>query len=263
LMARPASTSICVIAFGMGSSYRSSLMDGLNTEAVELVPSVPGMFKDFYPDASQYTGNARGNIVIADGRNFLELTAHKYDLLIVDPPPPMNSSGTAVLFSQEFYQAAKARLNPGGVMLEWEYNGQTVADMRSQVRTFQSVYAHVTLIMSMRTNENGVLMMGSDSPIELKSEGMQAVLNKPGVLADLSGAPDSPAGVATAAQWQSYILSHVWLSDSGASQFAAGGTLITDDNPYTEYDMLRHILGPVSPGATEVELLKAMPRQAP
>jgi hypothetical protein len=127
------------------------------------------------------------------------------------------------------------------------------------------VFAHVTLVLSMRDqgNKNGVLMLGSDSPIELTASGIQNVLQKPGVVADLSGAPDSPSGIDTSAQWQKYILDQVWISDARAAEFAAGSPLITDDNPYTEYDLLRHLLGPASPPATSEALLQAMPRQAP
>jgi spermidine synthase len=260
LMARPRATSMCVIAFGMGSGFHSAMMDGLTTEAVELVPTVPGMFGNFFPDADQVVADPKGSIVIADGRNFLELTAHKFDLMIVDPPPPMNSSGTAVLFSREFYQAGRSRLNAGGVMLEWEYNGQTVSDMRSHVRTFRSVFAHVTLVFS---RSAGLFMLGSDEPIDLGPTGIQEVLSKPGVLDDLRGAPDSPGGIESAAQWQDFILGNVWISDAAVDAFGASGTLITDDRPYTEYDFLRHLLAPNSPQATQAELLKAMPRQIP
>lgn len=260
LMARPGATSMCVIAFGMGSGFHSALIDGLTTEAVELVPTVPGMFGNFFSDARQVMANPKGSIVIADGRNFLELTTHKFDLMIVDPPPPMNSSGTAVLFSREFYQAGRSRLTDGGVILEWEYNGQSVSEMRSHVRTFRSVFAHVTLVFSQLY---GVYMLGSDKPIDLGPAGIQAVLSRPGVLDDLRSAPDSPVGVESAAGWQDLILGHVWISDAAVDEFAAGGTMITDDRPYTEYDLLRRLLGPDSPQATQTELLKVMPRQAP
>ena len=51
LMARPASTSALIICFGMGSAYRTALIAGLTVQGVELVPSVPGMFDFYYPDA--------------------------------------------------------------------------------------------------------------------------------------------------------------------------------------------------------------------
>jgi hypothetical protein len=260
LMARPGATSMCVIAFGMGSGFHSALIDGLTTEAVELVPTVPGMFGNFFSDAPQVMANPKGSVVIADGRNFLELTTHKFDLMIVDPPPPMNSSGTAVLFSREFYQAGRSRLTDGGVMLEWEFYGQTVSEIRSHVRTFRSVFPHVTLVFA---RGMGLFMLGSDKPIDLGPAGIQAVLSRPGVLDDLRGAPDSPAGIDSAAGWQDFILGHVWISDAAVDEFGAGGTMITDDRPYTEYDLLRHLLGPDSPQASEAELLKVMPRQTP
>jgi spermidine synthase len=259
LMMRPQAKSICVIAFGMGSSYRSALIDGLKADAVELVPSVLDMFGSFFPDADQVRANPNGHIYVADGRNFVELTKNTYDLLIVDPPPPIDSAGTGVLFSQEFYRAAKARLNPGGVMMEWEYDGQTVDELRSHAKTFKSVFKHVTLAF----DSVGVKMLGSDDPIDLTSDGMQSVLSRPGVIEDMSSAPDSPAGVTTPAQWQQWILDSLWISDSKVDEFAASGTLITDDHPYTEYNLLRHLLRPSSPQVSREELLTVMPKSTP
>ena len=51
LMLRPDSKTALTVAFGMGSAFRSALIAGLKTDAVELVPSVPMMFGFFYPDA--------------------------------------------------------------------------------------------------------------------------------------------------------------------------------------------------------------------
>lgn len=259
LMTRPDAKSMCIIAFGMGSSYRSALEAGLNVEAVELVPSVPGMFKYFYPDADQVLANPKGHVIVADGRNHVELTNHTYDLLMVDPPPPMNTSGTAVLFAQEFYSAAKARLNKGGVMMQWVFAGMTVDEFRSHARTFKSVFPHVTLVFSPMAQWSGVLMLGSDEPINVTSAGIQSVLTKPGVVNDLSTAVDSPTGITTASAWEQLILSNVWISDAKVEQFGASGQLVTDDRPYTEYDLLRHKFGPKSPPMTRDNLLAATP----
>jgi spermidine synthase len=261
LMTKPDAASMCVIAFGMGSSYRTALLGGLRVDAVELVPSVPGMMGNFFSDAISVESNPNGRILITDGRNHVDLTTRFYDLLIVDPPPPMNGSGTAVLFSQEFYASAKARLNPGGVMMQWEVVNQTVDELRSHVKTFRSVFEHVALVFS--PAGNGLMMLGSDDSIELSPAGIQSVLSRPGVVDDLSSAPDSPPGVTTAAAWQRETIDAVWLTAADVDNFAVGGTLITDDRPYTEYDLLRHFFGPKSPRATREALLLAVPRSAP
>ena len=260
LMARPQSKTICVVAFGMGSSFRSALLAGLQADGVELDPSVPGMFRYFHPDADQVMANPNGQVIVADGRNHVELTNKTYDLIMSDPPPPMNTSGTAVLFSQEMYQASKARLNKGGLMMQWVPYNMTVDEFRSHAKTFKSVFPHVTLVFSPMNPSNGVLMLGSEDPIDLTTAGMQSVLTKPGIVDDLSSAVDSPPGVKTADQWQQLILSNVWLSDSGVDKFGATGQLVTDDRPYTEFDLLRHRFGPKSPAMNKENLLAATPK---
>ena len=89
-----------VIAFGMGSSYRTGLILGQQVEGVELVPSVPEMFRWFYDDADAVLADPMGRLLIADGRNHVELTDRSFDVVVVDPPPPIESAGTGVLYSQ-------------------------------------------------------------------------------------------------------------------------------------------------------------------
>ncbi len=99
LIARPESERALVVAFGMGSAYRAALIAGLRTDAVELVPSVPEMFGWYYPDADEVLANPNGRVIIADGRNHLELTDERFDIIVTDPPPPIESSGAAVISS--------------------------------------------------------------------------------------------------------------------------------------------------------------------
>ena len=93
LIARPDAERVLVVAFGMGTAFRSALIAGLQTDAVELVPSVPKMFGYYYPDADAVLADPNGQVIVADGRNHLELTTERYDIIVTDPPPPIESSG--------------------------------------------------------------------------------------------------------------------------------------------------------------------------
>jgi spermidine synthase len=243
LMLRPQSTSALTVAFGMGSSYRTALRAGLQVEAAELVPSVPKMFGQFYPDASLVLADPRGRVVIADGRNHVELTARRYDIIVTDPPPPIESSGVSVISSQEYYQAGRNRLNPGGVMMQWVPNGQTVDEFKAHIRTFRSVFTNV--LIAFGPGGYGFLMLGSDEPMALSDDAMIGVLRRPNVLDDLSSAYDSPES--TEAGWVQRIHALLWIQGDEVARFAGDGPLITDDRPLPEYFLLRRLFGPPSP----------------
>ena len=46
----------------------------------------------------------------------------------------------SVISSREFYAAPAARLNPGGVMMQWVPYGQTLDEFRAHVRSFRGVF---------------------------------------------------------------------------------------------------------------------------
>ncbi len=253
---RPSAQRMLVIAFGMGSSYRSGLRSGLTVDGVELVPSVPAMFGYFQPDAANVLADPRGRVIIADGRNYAELTDQRYDIVVVDPPPPIESSGTAVLYSQEFYQASARRLTDRGVMMEWMPGPQSVDEFRAHVRTFSSVFPSVLLAFGPATK--GVFMLGSTGPVALEPDAIASVLARPGVVEDLGEAADAP--VKTREAWQALIPTLAWLQGSEVTRFAGHGPLITDDRPLTEYFVLRRTFGAWSPPMNEANLRAAAGR---
>jgi spermidine synthase len=108
-----------VICFGIGTTFRSALTWGGNVTVVELVPSVPLMFGFYHPDTAKVMASPRGRIVIDDGRRFLERSTQTWDVITLDPPYPMEITGSGLLYSREFYAAARRRLRPGGVLHQW------------------------------------------------------------------------------------------------------------------------------------------------
>ena len=242
LVTRPSSHRALVVAFGMGTAFRSALIAGLRTDVVELVPSVPKMFGNYYPDAASVLANPNGRVIVADGRNHLELTTERFDVILTDPPPPIESSGASVISSYEYYQAGRAHLNPGGVMMQWVPYGAPEADFKDHIRTFAAVFPQVELIRG--AGGYGVYMLGSDQPLTFDPAAVQAAVERPGVLADISSAYDSPAS--TVADWVAVIERQRWLDNAGARQYAGDGPLITDDHPRPEYFLLRRLGTPGS-----------------
>jgi hypothetical protein len=57
--------------------------------------------------------------VIDDGRRFLERTADRFDVITVDPPPPVSAAGSSLLYTVEFYDVLKKRLSPRGILQQW------------------------------------------------------------------------------------------------------------------------------------------------
>jgi spermidine synthase len=232
--ARPNATTMLNICFGMGSTFRSSIILGLHTTAVDLDPTVPSVMPWFYSGASNYLHNPLSQVVISDGRNYVRLSDKRYDLITVDPPPPVWSAGAVVLQDQEFYQEAAQRLTPGGVLTTYIPLQQSQLE-KTLLRTFQTAFRHMSVVRA--PGGSGVYIMGSQAPITFSPAGIRAAVGSPAARADLRGAPDYPP--TTTAQWVSDIRGDVWLTDSQVNAYTGTGPLITDDHPLTEYFMLR------------------------
>ncbi len=133
---------VLVVCFGMGTSYRSALSWGMDATAVDLIPSVPGLFGFFHTDGARLLNSPRGAIVIDDGRRFLERTQELFDSIIIDPPPPVEAAGSSLLYSVEFYRVAARRLRPGGILQQWipEAERSTISAVAQALgRTFAEV----------------------------------------------------------------------------------------------------------------------------
>ncbi len=236
----------------MGSTYRAALIAGLETEGVELVPSVPNMFGYFYDDADAVLADPKGELVIADGRNHLELTDERFDIIVTDPPPPIESSGASVISSLEYYQAGHAHLTPGGVMMQWTPYGGSVDEFRAHLRSIDAVFEHV--LIAFGPGGYGFFLSGSDEPLSFDETAMRDVLNRPGIVEEISSAYDSPE--TTIDGWVRRIHGLVWIADEEVTTFVGEGPLITDDRPLPEYFLLRRLFGASSPRVTPGELLR-------
>jgi hypothetical protein len=226
-----------VIGFGMGSTYRSGLILGMRTDVVEISPSVARDMPVFYPDADRFMHHPNGRVIVTDGRNYVRLTSERYDLIAVDPPPPIESAGTVLLYSREFLREGRALLRPGGVFMLFMPFGGSIEDFRDHVRTFRDSFPHVQLVIS--PGGYGAYMLGSNRPIAFEAAALERLLGSDSARVDLADAPDDPG--LDGPGWRRLIEGASWLRDGQLDAFAGRGGLITDDRPLSEYYLLRWV----------------------
>lgn len=228
---RPTAKSALVICFGMGSTFRSSLILGMRTDAVELDPTVPSVMHWFYPDANTYLHSPLAHVIIGDGRNYVRLSNKRYDLITIDAPPPVTSAGTVVLHTREFDEEAKQRLNPGGVVVSFLPWGAGVYDLKLFLRTFRASFRYMMVIPGPRPF--GYAEIGSDAPLAFNKRTIERVFGSKAAQADLATAPDYPR--VPAAAWPAIIKQHLWLQNDQVNTTAGPGPLLTDNHPLSEY----------------------------
>lgn len=248
LLLHPHPQHILIIAFGMGTTYRSSLKHNIDVDVVELVPSVPSLMTFFHRDADKLLHDPKGKVIINDGRNYVFLTPQKYDVVTIDPPPPFNAAGTTVLYSQEFYQTITQKLTQGGIVSQWIWFGSRQDDIAMTIKSFTNVFPYV-LAFAPPGGGGGIFLEGSFqslNPDDIVSGASQTL---PSVTIDLQEKYPTMA----LADISKLLIGN----QDDLHQLVANVPPVTDDHPRTEYFLLRHFLtqAPTTVGKSAQEVI--------
>lgn len=225
-----------VICFGMGTSHLSMLSWGIHSTAVELVPSVPGLVAFFHPDARRKIDSPLSRVVIDDGRFYLERSSEQFDVITIDPPPPVEAAGSSLLYSKEFYATAKRHLREGGILQQWLPQGDSTV-VASVTRALTESFPYVRAFHSVEGW--GIHFLASMTPIPNLSASQLAEKLPPDAARDLM-----EWGPASSPQQQFGIVLSQELSTSGLMQEAANALALQDDHPVNEYFILRRLRDP-------------------
>lgn len=156
-----------VICFGMGTTFRSLLSWDIPVTAVELVPSVPRLFGFFHSDGPLLLQSPHAHVVIDDGRRYLERTTEQYDVIAVDPPPPVEAVGSSLLYTKEFYAAIRRKLWPGGIVQQWFPDEKNKRVLASATKALRESFPYVRAFPSLEGW--GVHFLASDRPLRRRS----------------------------------------------------------------------------------------------
>lgn len=89
--------------------------------------------------------DSRLELQITDARRYLKEAADRFDVIVIDLVEPLQEGPACLLYTQEFYQLVKERLNPGGIMaVQSGASGWTnLQNFTAIVNTLKSVFAIV------------------------------------------------------------------------------------------------------------------------
>jgi len=222
-----------VLCFGMGTSFRSMLSWGIHSTVVELVPSIPRLWNFFHNDTERLLADPNARVVVDDARRYLYRTAERFDVIVLDPPPPLEAAASSLLYSREFYVAVAGRLADGGIFHQWTDTPDPYL-RASIVKSLLAVFPFVRAFSSLEGW--GMHLLASNRPFPKKS------------LPEMTAALSPRAG-ADMVEWGPFAEPADQLGDVLSRELAVPQIIqaapdaraIEDDRPVNEYYLLRKL----------------------
>jgi len=216
------------ICFGMGTIIKSaSIYADMDITAVDLVPELFECFKYYHKEADEILKNKNIKLVAEDGRNYLLLSPDKFDVISVDPSPPLWSAGTVNLYTKEFYQLCKEHLTPGGVMCMW-FLGGAEAETGMIINTFASVFQYMQLWKG--PHNYGFYMIGKLEDFKVDRAKLETIFKNKKIVEDLS---EYDRSCVTSSQMYGLLYPDYKSFVKSMEKYP----VITDNYPYTEFPL--------------------------
>jgi len=175
--------SVLVIGMGAGVTAGAVSIDPRveRVTIVEIEPLVPEVGSEYFSDYNfGVATNPKVQVRIDDGRHYLLTTDETFDAITSDPLDPW-VKGSANLYTREFWELVRQRLNPGGVVTVFVqlYEAGTEA-VKSEIATFLDAFPNGT-IWANTLNGQGydLVLMGRLEPTPIDVGVLEERLRRP------------------------------------------------------------------------------------
>ena len=111
---------VLVISYGVGRTAGAATdLDSVDSiDVVDISRDVVAVSDIIYAAGEHPLRDRRVRVHIEDGRQFLQTTGERFDLITGEPPPPL-TPGTVNLYTREYFQLIHDRLDDGGMATYW------------------------------------------------------------------------------------------------------------------------------------------------
>ena len=146
------------VGYGITAGAFTKIKEIKEIDAIEIVPSIIDYSHVFSKGNYSFYDDPRVNVTVTDGRYFLSSTNKLYDIVSINVSDPY-LPGSAGLFSQNFYQIIKKKLNSHGIVAQHMFG----PDLPSLYHGIRSTFQYVEAIPSYG---NGITIIASDYPLK-------------------------------------------------------------------------------------------------
>ncbi|MEA2694520.1 MAG: spermidine synthase, partial [Acidobacteriota bacterium] len=237
LLLHPHPKTVLNIGLGGGATLRTIThhREVERITQVELDPLVTAAARQWFATFNDRAlEDPRVEVVTNDGRNYVESTRRRWDVIISEPPN-IWVSGVSGLFTREFYQAAKRRLAPGGILCQWfPVHELERDDLRLALATLTAVF-HEAAVW---TNGVDAVVVAADALPRPDPARLAAAAADPRIARDLTDLKVAPGGLPGLLN----LLGHPFLSTAALPGFVAGMKgENSDDRPLLEFRTARNL----------------------
>ncbi len=179
----PNPRSVLIVGCGAGVTAGTFIVHPSIERIVicDIEPLIPRVVAEFFSRENyDVLRSPRVEVVYDDARHFIATTQEKFDIITSDPIHPW-VKGSAVLYSQEYFELCRSRLNPGGFVTQWVplYESDR-AVVQSEIATFFSVFPEGTI---WGNDDEGygydTVMLGQAAPLAVDLAALQDRLKRP------------------------------------------------------------------------------------
>jgi tetratricopeptide (TPR) repeat protein len=194
-------------------------------DCVELCRGVIDAAKYFIPSNHRVLENPKVSLRIEDARNYILATQKRYDLILSDSIHPAYA-GNGTLYSKDYFELCREKLNPGGYVSFWMPTYMlSPREYKTTIKTFQSVFPNVSIWYVSSAIEAYTIVIGRVEPLELDVARLRERLADPPVARDLAQVEVHDA---------LDVLGYFVMGPQRVREFVAGADVNTDDHPVIE-----------------------------
>lgn len=240
LLVAPNLKNALVVGYATGVTAGAMLQSPVESlECVELEPATVNASRFFEHVNNLPLKDPRLRLIIDDARTYLRVTPTRYDIIVSEPSHPW-VPGVANLFTREFFQLGRDRLNEAGVFVQWLQIYQlSTESLRSVLATYHSVFPHVLVFrVEGATKGKDLILVGSQNPLPMAqlTGRIGQRMSEPRAAAELAR-----VNIRNEADFSSWFV----CDESRLGPAVAGAIINTDDNMHIETTVPREAFRPL------------------